>query len=534
MSPAKWPLLVFYQSLPSSETFKPPLLDGTLSLPEIYDWHMKNCPRHPLFVFVPSNRSPRTIFWPEAVRAMHTGAKLVRKMMGWEPGLMDPPVVGAAGAILESKAVAMRAMVNKYTQNLPSRPCRPSDGGDEYESSDSEEVVLLTGTTGALGYYVLAELVQNPNVLRVYAVNRVSVNDTSGGLPERQKRALIRRGLDADVILESGKAVLLEADISLPNLGLQVDVYDKVKKSTTRIIHNAWPVDFNLALSSFERSIKGLRNLIDLSLTSPRTSPPTVVYTSSIDVFQNVDSTLQDFPLPESPIAAEVAIGTGYTESKWVSEEILIESTKRTALNTIVVRVGQLTGGLNGCWNTSEWLPSIIQESELTGSWVSSGRRQNMAARVLVDFRKPVTLGTSSLVHLIHPKPVPWSSLAHSVAKSLSLSLVHFSEWVGKLEELHRQRSDSGVGSQLVNLKSRREVAGLRLLPFLRSLETKAHKSLNAFGFVRLCCDNAVLLSPTLASRAKQAPPVDAKDVELWLKYWQSDGFLKTEASQCL
>ena len=57
--------------------------------------------------------------------------------------------------------------------------------------------------------------------------------------------------------------------------------------STPDIIYVAWPVDFNLALSSFEKSIRGVKNLVDFSLTSPRFPPPTLIFTSSIGVFQS-------------------------------------------------------------------------------------------------------------------------------------------------------------------------------------------------------------------------------------------------------
>ena len=49
----------------------------------------------------------------------------------------------------------------------------------------------------------------------------------------------------------------------------------------------AWTVNFNLALSSsFEPDLKAIRNLIELSLGSPYSSPPKIVFASSIGVFQ--------------------------------------------------------------------------------------------------------------------------------------------------------------------------------------------------------------------------------------------------------
>lgn len=57
-----------------------------------------------------------------------------------------------------------------------------------------------------------------------------------------------------------------------------------------------------------------------------------------------------------------MAVGNGYGESKWVSEQILHIAGKETNLSTVIVRVGQLCGSsISGSWNEWEWFPSIIQ-----------------------------------------------------------------------------------------------------------------------------------------------------------------------------
>jgi thioester reductase-like protein len=57
-----------------------------------------------------------------------------------------------------------------------------------------------------------------------------------------------------------------------------------------------------------------------------------------------------------------VAIGNGYSESKWVAERILVTASAAVPmLKTTSVRIGQLSGALNGAWNPNEWLPAIIR-----------------------------------------------------------------------------------------------------------------------------------------------------------------------------
>jgi thioester reductase-like protein len=63
-----------------------------------------------------------------------------------------------------------------------------------------------------------------------------------------------------------------------------------------------------------------------------------------------------------------VAVGSGYAESKWVAERVLSRASAVVpALETVVVRVGQLAGGPTGAWNANEWFPAIVRSGPLLG-----------------------------------------------------------------------------------------------------------------------------------------------------------------------
>ena len=69
-------------------------------------------------------------------------------------------------------------------------------------------------------------------------------------------------------------------------------------------------------------------------------------------------------PVPEEFIRdPSVATGVSYSESKWIAEELIAVAAERTPLKPSVVRVTQLTGGLNGAWKESEWFPSMVSTS---------------------------------------------------------------------------------------------------------------------------------------------------------------------------
>lgn len=89
----------------------------------------------------------------------------------------------------------------------------------------------------------------------------------------------------------------------------------------TIIIHNAWKVDFNLPLLSFEPNVQGTRNLIDLARSSRNSSSLKFVFTSSVASAWSWDKTRGAYP-EEIISDARYAVGNGYGESKYISERV--------------------------------------------------------------------------------------------------------------------------------------------------------------------------------------------------------------------
>lgn len=87
----------------------------------------------------------------------------------------------------------------------------------------------------------------------------------------------------------------------------------------THVIHNAWKVDFNHALSSFESHIAGTRKLLDFCSALPR--PAKLLFTSSVSATYRWDVALG--PVPEEAMPnPQVAAANGYGASKFVVEQV--------------------------------------------------------------------------------------------------------------------------------------------------------------------------------------------------------------------
>ncbi|KAH7886572.1 acetyl-CoA synthetase-like protein [Phlebopus sp. FC_14] len=408
----------------------------------------------------------------------------------------------------------MQSLVSRFTTDFPvrmaSEPALPT--GD---------IVLVTGTTGSLGCAALVHLIECDSVEKIYALNRSS---SGKSLHQRQQQALEERGYSPSLI-HCPKVVLLEGDTSRPGLALEDAVFKQLCSSITHIIHIAWPVDFDLTLTSFEPAIVGLRNLVDLALSSPNQAPSQFVFASSIGVLSNWQS--EPLVREEFVTDAAVAAGQGYTESKWVSEGILGVASERTALRPVVVRIGQLCGTPSGAWNASDWFPLLIKSGialaalpDLRG--VCNWLPVDVAAKALCDFRRAV----HCTLHLVHPRPVQIESIMQTLSTELHLPVMPFSEWMVRLE-----KSASGGQGGITDL-GLQDIPALKILPFLREVRSKLdryHEDIQEgrrdnMGFPILDMDKALCSSPGL--RDTETSIADA-NVLSWVQYWRRIGFLR-------
>ncbi|OBZ79958.1 L-aminoadipate-semialdehyde dehydrogenase large subunit [Grifola frondosa] len=410
-----------------------------------------------------------------------------------------------------TKISAMNAMLEKYSGTF-----------SEHTGSATvpdQDTVLVTGTTGGLGTLLLVQLLQDPKVARVYALNRRSSSGIS--LLERQKAALENRGLDASIV-ESPKLVLLEVDLHSRDFGLTSGVLDEIRNSCTHIIHNAYRVDFNITLETFEPHVQALRYLIDLALSSSLASPPRLLFTSSVSVVRNVQS---NAPVEETYVDAPVAIGNGYSESKWVSERLLAAAASKTRLQPVVVRVGQLSGSNSGAWNSTDWVPVLIRSSIHVGCLPDSDKEiawipADTAATCLIEMRNsPVPV-----LHLVHPKPVPWSTIFQYVANTYNIPLVSYTAWLDLLEESNKELEKGEVLTKEVANQN----PALLLLDFFRAIGSVGDDAYSeAMGLARLSVAEAQRVCRGL--KDENIVPLGAEDVGRWLAYWKSVGFLPSQ-----
>ncbi|KAF9060301.1 acetyl-CoA synthetase-like protein [Rhodocollybia butyracea] len=433
----------------------------------------------------------------------------IAKLSQFIIGLIESPDQDMA--LANNHEAAIEDMISTYSKGLD-----VPIPGSHVDNVPSKVVVLLTGSTGNLGAQILADLLSNDSVAEVYTLNRPS---SKVSIMKRHQERFKDKDLDIG-LLSSQKLVLLEGESAQPNLGLTDAVYSKLQESLTLIIHNAWRLDFNLSLSSFEPHVRGVRNLIDLARASHYASSLRFLFTSSIGSAQSWNSTTMG-PYPEEVVLdPKYAVGPGYGESKYVSERILAQS----GLRASSFRIGQITGGSNGAWAMSDWLPMIVKSSLVlnilpdTPGVVSWLPLDAVAGAILDVAFTPET--TPLAINLVHPKPVSWTSTMSAIRESLisakhlspeALPLVPFQTWVKALE-------DAGNASpEIVS----NELPAHKIIDFLRGATpaSEGNAEAEALG-TALGTSNIQRLS----KKIKDLGPLGDVDADLWVKYWVNSG----------
>ncbi|CAG9950654.1 unnamed protein product [Clonostachys rosea f. rosea IK726] len=357
-------------------------------------------------------------------------------------------------------------LLAKYTETVKGFNTTPSskqqDGGSQ--------TILLTGSTGSLGSYILSTLLNNPSV-NVICLNRSPVAAArSKFLAFLQQVNGLAPDAAASFITTSekqGRLTFVQAKLQEPQLGLSGEEYAKISSETTSIIHNAFPVNFLLSVASFEPAIQSLVNLLELA--SGGEKAPAVLFISSISAASL--SSKAGSTIPEAVITPEQArdlIPMGYARAKYICESLLQTHATRSLSPVSVLRVGQICGPISGKrrgWNPAEWFPSLAISSKFLGAVPDSLGRMDInwvpvdKLAEIVSELSTVTKSSNRFVlyNVVNPQTSEWSDLLPALDEVSPSNLARLApaEWIAKVEGSGKDSGDadegSGAGTHLIH-----------------------------------------------------------------------------------
>lgn len=398
-----------------------------------------------------------------------------------------------------SEVYALESLVAKYTKKFP--PPKK----DQEEPFKNGQTILLTGTTGSLGSYLLSALICCPQVTKIVALNR----DHDGG-KARQLHVNSERSLNMDL----SEVQFYCVDLSKPKFGLNDEDYYKLLLDADRFIHNAWPVNYNLSVASFEPSIRGVRRIVDFVSEARKKIP--ILFLSSTATVEGWDRRNQ---VPETSLNNPGLAYMGYGRSKLAGSMILDAAVQRSGLVAASIRMGQVAGpkaGM-GIWDKNSWIPSLITSSIHLGvlpahlsacGMVNWTPIEDMVGMVLDIAGITVTSSKqiSGYLNVVNPELTSWKILASAIMDS----------YRGKIHEL----VDLESWVHVLELSAKAENPDLQKNPAIKLLDTfkeilAAYKS--GRGQLKFEVNRAKALSPTMACLQSVTPDL----MKNWCAQWE-------------
>ncbi|KXT01164.1 hypothetical protein AC578_620 [Pseudocercospora eumusae] len=308
----------------------------------------------------------------------------------------------------EDEVAIMQQLIDRYssfTTHFPTLSAQPKP-----------QVVLVTGATGNLGAFIVAELLGREDVSEVWCLVRAAGQATAGA---RVMSALAARSIRlAEAQLSRLHAV--PSDLSQANLGLHSKDASHLLSNLTCIIHSAWAVNFNLGVRSFEQHhIRGTHNLINFCLRSQLPRIPSFYFCSSISAASGTPkpATIRETHIEDLNHAQKM----GYGRSKLVTEHITRAAAKQyPGMQSRVLRIGQLSGDAGSAsWNETEAIALMIRSALTTGSLPGLDERPSWlpvdaCAKAIVELSLPTSQAAGDVedvvYHLLNPSTFSWSS----------------------------------------------------------------------------------------------------------------------------
>ena len=128
----------------------------------------------------------------------------------------------------------LRTLIDRYCFSLP------------MEVRFHPETVLLTGSTGSLGSFLLSQMLASERIQKIWAVNRDEKEKT---IEQRQRASFVDKGIDPELLrCYAEKVVFVEADLGAHRLGLNDNLYHDVRRTSHLPI-------LLLTLMGFDRSV---------------------------------------------------------------------------------------------------------------------------------------------------------------------------------------------------------------------------------------------------------------------------------------
>ncbi|KAI3324302.1 enterobactin synthetase component F [Xylariaceae sp. AK1471] len=368
------------------------------------------------------------------------------------------------------------------------------------------DTVLLTGTTGYLGAFLLNTLIETTTAHIICLVRFTDVfkdKNQAGGMA-RVRSNLLDLGLWNDSMLE--RIEILPANLSRTRLGLSPDDFDELASRVQVIIHSAATVNLVYPYAAMRgANVIGTREIVRLACQAGAT----VHHISTNGVLPNsVEGWPEDSMVAINDVPEKLL--DGYGQTKWVAEQLILAAGDR-GLPARIYRPGTISGhSTSGSSNTYDLLNALIVESLQQGhapdidGWYAEMTPADFVSKAILSLAD-ITDTKQRVFHLGEPNPLPTKELFGILAElGYPTKPLSWEDWVTLWNEQRGSISGDNI--------------------FTVDILRRGMPTIEALKWVTVLKDPAT--APLLAKAGLERPKIDSKLFETYARHFCARGWL--------
>jgi myxalamid-type nonribosomal peptide synthetase MxaA len=360
-----------------------------------------------------------------------------------QPTVARLAVLMAGGLSQDGAESAAAQRLDLAAEAILSPGLRPAAGAPVHSVAHPQHV-FLTGATGFLGAFLLAELLATTDA-SVYCLVRA---DSPGEGKDRIMAVLATYLISNPV--HADRIIPVLGSLDRARLGLSRAEWYHLSQMVDVIYHCGAEVNFLKKYQALKpANVSGTEEI--LRLACDRSVKP-VHFVSTTYVFDRFSYPSGTEFTEETPPVHNLEHTLGYTQSKWVSEQMIFEAGRR-GVPIYVYRAGRVAGhSLTGACQTYDFLWRALK----VGLEMEAAPVMDMMIDITpVDYvvgaivhlsRQPALQGKA--FHLVTKDPVQESDLVDWVEKfGYRAERLSFGQWCSRVEERAAELSDVTAGA---------------------------------------------------------------------------------------